>query len=362
MRRLARLLVVSLVVCVSVCAVSGGAEDVRRNAVAQKVSEFAKTEWSSAETALSCGRNKYNSGDYAGARTELDKAGTLYAQAESAARKAKQEKWIWTLEGLKRGQIEPEMVLIKGGAFMMGSNDGLSDERPVHRVTVSDFHIGKYEVTNAQYKAFREASGYDARGGDYLRHFRGVRSNRPIIEEYRGGMRFVYPQPPPDACPIEWVGWKDAVAYCKWLSDQTGKRYRLPTEAEWEYACRAGTTTEYSFGDGENSLEMEEYGWWAVNSGRNTHEVGSKKPNPWGLHDMHGNVWEWCADWYGEDYYSKTPETDPGGPSSGKYRVLRGGSWSRLTSFLRSAYRSYDRPLSPGRGDDGFGFRVARDP
>jgi len=288
------------------------AQSARSNAQAEKASEFAKTEWSSAETALSSGRSKYKGGDYAGAKTQLDQADTLYARAESAARKAKEKKLY-----------EPETVLIKGGTFMMGSNDGDSDEKPVHRVTMDELYIGKYEVTNAQYKAFVDASGYDGSGdadSDYLKHFRG-QSNMSTNDNH----------------PIVWVSWKNAVAYCRWLSEQTGKKYRLPTEAEWEYACRGGTSTRYSFGDSESTLG--EYAWYRDNAGSKTHEVGSKKPNAWGLYDMHGNVWEWCADCYDKDYYSKSPEVDPRGPTSGQYRVLRGGSWLNIPRYLRSAVR-----------------------
>jgi len=236
-----------------------------------------------------------------------------------------------------------EFVWIPPGTFDMGSNYGDSDEKPVHRVTVRDFHIGKYEITNAQYKAFLDASGYDGTAeadSDYLKHFRG-KSNMSTEDNH----------------PIVWVSWKNAVAYCRWLSEQTGKRYRLPTEAEWEYACRAAAKTRYSFGDSESSLG--DYAWHSSNSGSKTHEVGSKKPNAWGLYDMHGNVWEWCADWYDKNYYSKSPEVDPQGPTSGQSRVLRGGSWCDSPDSLRSANRNWG---FPDYTDSYYGFRVARDP
>jgi formylglycine-generating enzyme required for sulfatase activity len=121
-----------------------------------------------------------------------------------------------------------------------------------------------------------------------------------------------------------------------------GYAYRLPTEAEWEYACRAGSETEYCFGDSADRLG--EYAWYSSNSGKRTHPVAQKQPNAWGLSDMHGNVWEWCQDWYGESYYRSSPTEDPQGPASGKYRVLRGGSWDNASADCRSAGRYWNSP------------------
>ena len=236
---------------------------------------------------------------------------------------------------------EPEMVFIKGGTFMMGSPPGetgsLFTERPVHDVTVSDFYMGKYEVTFAEYDAYCDETG----------------TSKPNDWGWGRGIR-----------PVVAVSWNDATAYCKWLSEQTGKSYRLPTEAEWEYACRAGTTTRYSFGDSESDLD--DYALYFSTSvitvsraepytGGNTNEVGGKKPNAWGLYDMHGNVWEMCADWYGD--YSSSRQTDPKGPSWGSSRVQRGGSWSVKPGGLRSASRSW---FSPAYGNHRLGFRVCR--
>jgi formylglycine-generating enzyme required for sulfatase activity len=156
-----------------------------------------------------------------------------------------------------------------------------------------------------------------------------------------------------------YVSWDDAVTYCKKLSEKESKTYRLPTEAEWQYACRAGTQTVWSFGNDEKDLG--DYAWYyknADNAGEKyAHQVGLKKPNAFGLYDMHGNVWEWCHDYYGEDYYKQSPEKDPRGPTSGSFHVLRGGSWdgthvtrSAFRGGLKSAYRTND-----------YGFRLVRE-
>jgi len=153
------------------------------------------------------------------------------------------------------------------------------------------------------------------------------------------------------------VSWNDAVEFCRRLSKlpeekAAGHVYRLPTEAEWEYACRAGTTTEYSFGDFESQLG--EYAWFNGNSDETTHPVGQKKANPWGLYEMHGNVWEWCQDWHSADYYGSSPPADPQGPTRGSSRVLRGGSWC-CPRDVRSANRGRVGPDSRGSN---VGFRV----
>jgi formylglycine-generating enzyme required for sulfatase activity len=159
---------------------------------------------------------------------------------------------------------------------------------------------------------------------------------------------------------VEAVLWDHAVEFCKQLSEfpeekKAGRVYRLPTEAEWEYACRAGTTTAFSFG--ESPLSLENFAWYRENSDQQTHQVGEKKANAWGLYDMHGNVWEWCSDWYGE--YPKRAVTDPIGPNVGSYRVLRGGSWNAEAALCRSAFRV---GYVPSYRNSNFGFRVALSP
>jgi formylglycine-generating enzyme required for sulfatase activity len=221
--------------------------------------------------------------------------------------------------------VKLEMVYIPSGEFLMGSNE-YSDEGPIHRVKLSPYFIGKYPVTQAQWKA--------------------VMGNNP--SRFQG-----------DDLPVETVSWEDAKKFCETISAKTGKTYRLPTEAEWEMACRAGSNGKYCFGDDEKLLG--EYAWYGQNSDDKTHPVGQKKPNAWGLFDMHGNVWEWCGDWYGGRYYSECEKqglvTDPQGPATGSYRVARGGGWNNYAVRCRSADRG---GVVPGNRRDGLGFRLVR--
>ena len=220
--------------------------------------------------------------------------------------------------------VEMEFVHIPSGTFVMGSEDGDRDEKPVHEVEISrEFYLARYPVTRA--------------------HWEGVMGNSPSRPE--GASR-----------PVDSVSWQEADEYLQKLNAVAGgPRYRMPTEAEWEYACRAGTTTVFSFGDDEESLAL--HAWYSDNSGFQTHEVGLKKPTAWGLYDMHGNVWEWCLDRYDEEYYAVGPSRDPHGPSEGTTRVLRGGSWDNGPSGLRAAARNRFRPAF---ASSSFGFRCVR--
>ena len=217
------------------------------------------------------------------------------------------------------------MILVQGGSFLMGSPEGekgrFADERQ-HLVQVEDFCLGKHPVTNAEYRRFKP----DHDSGD---GFNG--DDQPVVQ----------------------VNWHDATAYAAWLSQEKGEKYRLPTEAEWEYACRAGTTTRYFFGDEEKRLG--EFAWFDANSGDQTRPVGQKRPNPWGLCDMLGNVWEWTSSGYDPNYGGA--ETRCADIGDQKLRVLRGGSWSNYTWLARSADRYWIDPTV--RGNYG-GFRLAR--
>jgi formylglycine-generating enzyme required for sulfatase activity len=234
-------------------------------------------------------------------------------------------RWLLEMEpDSPKGKGIEGMVFVKGGCFQMGDTfgDGEGDEKPVHEVCVDDFYMGKYEVTVGEFKEFINATGYntEAERGDGCYYWTGLEWAKDSSKNWRSP-GFLQD----DSHPVCCITWNDAVAYTEWLSEKRGSKYRLPTEAEWEYAARSGGKREkYSGGDNLDSI-----GWYKDNSGSKTHPSGQKKPNGLGLYDMTGNVWEWVADWYGEKYYSGSPKNNPRGPDSGQDRVFRGGSWSK---------------------------------
>jgi formylglycine-generating enzyme required for sulfatase activity len=256
--------------------------------------------------------------------------------------------------------IGMKLVRIPAGKFHMGSPtdepDRYADEAR-HEVEITRaFWLGAHEVTQRQ---FKEVMGYNP--SFFSRDGTGKRGMEYRYGKPAGGKDMV----PADTSdfPVENVSHSEAEEFCKKLTLQEakhGQKYRLPTEAEWEYACRAGTTRRFHSGDDEDDLKK--VAWYWKNSGGRTHQVGTKKANAFGLYDMHGNVWEWCADWYDEDYYGKSPRCDPLGPSVGSGRVVRGGGWRhstqwrRLDQLSRSALRQWDRPALR---DFDLGFRVA---
>ncbi|PIE85979.1 MAG: hypothetical protein CSA05_02970 [Bacteroidia bacterium] len=267
----------------------------------------------------------------------------------------------------------PEMVFIKGGRFQMGSNNGDSDEKPVHSVRVSDFWMGKYEVTNEEYCAFLNDYGSDkVKSGDYsgesMMYFSGSWKGEKCRIYKRGSSYKV--ESGYGKYPVIYVTWYGANEYCKWLSGKTGKSYRLPTEAEWEYAAGNGSKhTKYSWGNnfpsgkrGGNVADetaKREFSDWTIFEGYTdgyvyVAPVGKFYSNDFGLYDMTGNVWEWCSDWYGA--YSSSSQSDPQGPSSGSIRVDRGGGWGSYASYCRVADRFSINPTG-SIGD--MGFRVA---
>ncbi|MGD0094456.1 MAG: formylglycine-generating enzyme family protein, partial [Planctomycetota bacterium] len=162
--------------------------------------------------------------------------------------------------------------------------------------------------------------------------------------------------PQEDNYPACVITWNDAQEFCKWAAKQTGRNVCLPTEAQWEYACRAGTTTRYNTGDKDSDLEQE--GWFNKNSGMHTNACGLKKPNAWGLYDMHGNVWHWCQDYFSDKYYAESPLVDPKGPTNGGDRVLRGGAWVEYPGDCRAVHRGRN---SPGHRNTNLGFRLVLD-
>lgn len=220
-----------------------------------------------------------------------------------------------------------EMVYVSGGTFTMGGTseqgeDAESYEKPTHSVTLSDYYIGKYEVTQAQWRAVM---------GSNPSHFTG------------------------DNLPVEKVSWNDIQDFITKLNAQTGKNYRLPTEAEWEYAARGGNKSKGYKYSGSNTID--DVAWYTDNSSSKTHPVGTKQPNELGIYDMSGNVFEWCQDWYGS--YSSSSQTNPTGPSRGSRPVLRGGSWYYFADYCRVSFRNY---YTPDYRSNGNGFRLACSP
>ena len=240
-----------------------------------------------------------------------------------------------------KSESETGMVLLPGGTFTMGDEDEI--DAPPHEVTVSAFYIDTHPVTQEQYEKLMD---------DNPSRWKGKTN------------------------PVEQMRWSDAVRYCNARSEAEGLQacydlntwkcnfaangYRLPTEAEWEYACRAGTKTMYFFGDDTSKLKA--YAWFEDNSGGKPRPVGQKPANPWGLFDMHGNVWEWCNDFYKVDYYQESPGENPTGPKTGETKVLRGGAWKFSAESCSSAYRYNENPgyADVCFGYDIYGFRCVR--
>jgi formylglycine-generating enzyme required for sulfatase activity len=241
------------------------------------------------------------------------------------------------------------LAVVPAGTFLMGSpeadRDAFPDEKPPHPVRIErPFLLGVYPVTQGEFRAVtgRNPSKFQTSGRDTSRR------------------------------PVESVSWQEAIEFCNALSEAEGLApfylssegepidpdadgYRLPTEAEWEYACRAGSKTRYYFGD--DPARLRDHAWYRDNGESRTHTVGQKRPNAWGLYELHGNVWEWCWDGYDADYYAASPESDPWGPGQAETRVLRGGSWLYNALLARSANRYR---LAPSKTLNDLGFRIAR--
>ena len=262
-------------------------------------------------------------------------------------------------EKIAHPALEPEMVLIPAGPFLMGSDDLSKAEKPVHQVYLETYYIGKFEVTNAQFKTFCDATG------------RPYPQARWTLHSHDTSASYLVEKP---SYPVVDITWDDAVAYCQWLSEKTGKKYRLSTEAEWEKAARGGLEgKKYPWGDEAYDADgryRANCGSEADNDNRRekdgflyTAPVGSFAPNQYGLYDMAGNVWEWCADVYDQNYYQHSPERNPAGPNSDgnsdEKRVIRGGSWFGGPEHMQCAARLWDYP---GIRYASTGFRVAMTP
>ncbi len=244
-----------------------------------------------------------------------------------------------------------DLVWVEPGSFSMGANDGSADERPVRTVSITrGYWMGKTEVTNWQYLLFVKETGYNGlydADKRYLKHISGG-CNMPATDEH----------------PVVWVSWNNAVAFCSWLTESElvagrlpeGYVYRLPTEAEWEYAARGGRHGRETRYAGSNDITA--VAWYDGNSGRRTKPVGMRMANELGLHDMSGNVFEWVHDWYQESY-DDLPNTDPAGPGTGSYRVIRGGCWFFPDFACRVANRD---AYTPSNLRSMIGFRVVLAP
>ncbi|MEI8278586.1 MAG: formylglycine-generating enzyme family protein [Bacteroidota bacterium] len=217
-----------------------------------------------------------------------------------------------------------EMVEVQGGTFLMGSKEPTDDASPVHTVRLNTFHLGKYEVTQGQWRAVM----------------------------HKNSAHFIHC----DNCPVENVSWNEIQEFIKKLNEQTGQHYRLPTEAEWEYAAKGGNKSQHYKYSGSDDLDA--VSWNAMNSNNKPHPVGQKKANELGIYDMTGNVWEWCSDWFDANYYRNTAYENPKGPNSGKAKVLRGGAWGFKAPYCTTSYRSL---ITPDYQSSLFGFRLARD-
>ncbi len=235
-------------------------------------------------------------------------------------------------------QTEPEMVFVKGGTFKMGNPNGDIDEKPQHNVKLNDFYISKYEITVKQYREYCNATG---------KKF-PVKPNETWYIEHERAARWTWS----DSNPMCKINWYQANEYCQWLAKKTGKKYSLPTEAQWEYAARGGNKSQNFTYSGSNNIN--DVAWHDETTyERGPMPVGKLKPNELGIYDMSGNVWEWCLDFYGA--YSKKQKTDPQGPKQGQFKVIRGGSWYYAEQMTKLTTR--DGPY-PDFSNYNYGFRV----
>ena len=244
------------------------------------------------------------------------------------------------------------LVLIEGGSFQMGDPFNPTKNEPAHPVKLNSFYMGKYEITHRQFVYFLTKTGYiteaQKKDGAFVAEG-GKRKEVNFGYDATGKIR----NEENTNDPVLYVSWNDANEFCKWFSKETNRTFRLPTEAEWEYAARGGKQSQGMTFAGLG--KPEEVAWFGANSGSETHPVGRLKPNELGLYDMSGNAWEWCEDWYGEKYYRESPEEDPKGPPTGKQKVIRGGGWRSDAKQIRSVFRT---SATPNEGFYSIGFRI----
>ena len=260
--------------------------------------------------------------------------------------------------------LNMRMIYVEGGTFTMGctseqGGDCDDDESPAHQVTLSGYYIGKYEVTVAEFRAFVNATGYrtDAEKEGWAWRWMQVDGkwqwNKVNGVNWRCGTNGEVRSSLEDNHPVLYVSWNDAIAFCEWLSQKSGKKYTLPTEAQWEFAARGGNKRSGYKYSGSNSIGNVAWCGNSDNAQGKTHPVGQKAPNELGIYDMSGNAWEWCQDWIGS--YSSYAQTNPKGASSGSARVLRGGCWTYIARFCRVSDRNGN---VPGYRNSSNGFRV----
>ena len=277
----------------------------------------------------------------------------------------------------KDAEAPIELVFVKGGCFQMGNifadeennkkvpvynkgsslfgdgNEGeFNDEVPVHEVCVDDFYIGKYEITRSEFENFFSETGY-------VTDAQKMGCFGKVGYKWRKKMDFSWKKvdfPQTDRHPAVCISYNDTQEFIKWLNKKFDGKYRLLTEAEWEYAARSGGKAEKWAGT-NNESELSDYAWYDKNSGGKTHPVGQKKPNGLGIYDMSGNVWEWVEDWYEVDYYDRSPKINPLNTSPSHAKSMRSGPWSVSSQVVRTFYRGSDIPYSIC---DGLGFRVAK--
>lgn len=308
-------------------------QEKRERADSEEADRLAKESYSRALQKLKEGDEQFERQAYLDASQSYRHAAEIFLKSieEAGKTKALPSDLVWRDGRIFSARDGAELILIREGSFIMGSasEEGSDDEHPPHRVHIDSFYMEKYEVAIGQYKQFLLATGHVS--------FPDWISQGPSDDRH----------------PVVGASWEDAAAYAAWAGR------RLPTEAEWEYACRAGTTTRYSVGDTITHDDANYAGTGGRDQWEHVAPAGSFPPNEWGLCDMHGNVWEWCADRYAETYYKDSPIFNPQGPLSGDFRVVRGGSWRSNEEKLRSSRR--ESLSGPETRSSPLGFRSARD-
>ena len=247
---------------------------------------------------------------------------------------------LFSISGSFAQNKHPQMLFIHGGTFKMGSNNGYSDEKPIHTVELDNFYISKYEITVLQYKEYCKSTGVAFPG----------KPQKSWYVDHESAQNWVWK----DKHPIVNISWYDAIGYCNWFSDATGETYTLPTEAQWEYAARGGNKSKnYKFA---GSNDINQVAWYDETSGEvSTKPVGKLKPNELGIYDMSGNAMEWCLDGYG--VYHKKKEKNPIGKEASSYKTIRGGSWYYVADFCKITQRDSPKPTTK-KFD--YGFRIVK--